>query len=401
VREANHCCRVGVLMVTGAYYPELSGAGLQCRSLVRSLKEHVDFLVFTTTSVERMLPLEDECDDVPVYRVRVEPKSLLSKVRASWRLVTLFITYRHLFSIVHLHGFSKKSILFMALAKLLRKAVVIKLTGVDFDDPITVRRSSRWAYWWYSQSQLFIGVSPQFETLYKMAGLPSQRLVMIPNGVDVNRFRPALIGERQTLRVKFGLPTTGSVVLFVGFFSNDKCPDVLFEAWLRASEGLQEPTTLFFVGATRSTYQEISFPLVERLRRESGLLEGTNRRVVFLESILDVEQVYRCADVFVLPSVREGLPNALLEAMASGLGCVASRLEGVTDSIISDGVNGFLVEPANVDQLTNALQVLLTQSNVVTDVGCHARKTIEMQFNLGDTGRKHLAVYRSLSSGSS
>ncbi len=71
MREANHCCRVGVLMVTGAYYPELSGAGLQCRSLVRSLKEHVDFLVFTTTSVERMLPLEDECDDVPVYRVRV------------------------------------------------------------------------------------------------------------------------------------------------------------------------------------------------------------------------------------------------------------------------------------------------------------------------------------------
>ena len=123
--------------------------------------------------------------------------------------------------------------------------------------------------------------------------------------------------------------------------------------------------------------------------------------MVFLESILDVEQVYRCADVFVLPSVRERLPNALLEAMASGLGCVASRLDGVTDSIISDGVNGFLVEPGNVDQLTNTLQVLLTQPNVATDVGCHARKTIEMQFKLGDTGRKHLAVYRSLSSGSS
>ena len=400
MREENHCRRIGVLMVTGAYYPELSGAGLQCRSLIRSLREHVDFLVFTTTSVQRTLPLVDECDEVPVYRVRVEPKSLLSKIRASWRLLMLFIAYRHLFSIVHLHGFSEKSILFIVLAKLFRKSVVIKLTGVDFDDPIAVRRSSRWAYWWYSQSQLFIGVSPQFETLYKMAGLPSQRLVMIPNGVDVNRFRPALIGERQTLRVKFGLPTTGSVVLFVGFFSNDKCPDVLFEAWLRASEGLQEPTTLFFVGATRSTYQEISFPLVERLRRESGLLEGTNRRVVFLESILDVEQVYRCADVFVLPSVREGLPNALLEAMASGLGCVASRLEGVTDSIIQDGVNGRLVEPTNVEELADVLQNLLAKPNVTTNMGCRARETIEMQFDLGDTGRKHLAVYRSLDSGS-
>ena len=85
----------------------------------------------------------------------------------------------------------------------------------------------------------------------------------------------------------------------MGFFSVDKCPDVLFEAWLRATEGLTTQSTLFFVGATRSTYHEISSPLVERIRRESTLLEGTNRRVVFLESILDVEQVYRCADVFV------------------------------------------------------------------------------------------------------
>ena len=400
MREEHHCCRVGVLMVTGAYYPEVSGAGLQCRSLIRSLKEHVDFLVFTTTSVQRMLPLVDERDDVPVYRVRVEPKSLASKIRAFGRFLTLFITHRHLFSIVHLHGFSQKSILFIALAKLFRKSVVIKLTGVDFDDPIAVRRSGRWAYWWYSQSRLFIGVSPQFEMLYKKAGLPPQRLMMIPNGVDVNRFRPARIDERETLRLKFGLPTTGSVVLFVGFFSGDKCPDVLFEAWLRATEGLQAPTALFFVGATRPTYHEISSPLVERVRRESTLLEGTNRRVVFLESILDVEQVYRCADVFVLPSVREGLPNALLEAMASGLGCVASRLEGVTDSIIQDGVNGRLVEPTNVEELSNVLQVLLTQPDVSTDMGRRARKTIEMQFNLRDTGRKHLAAYRSLDSGS-
>jgi glycosyltransferase involved in cell wall biosynthesis len=224
--------------------------------------------------------------------------------------------------------------------------------------------------------------------------------MMIPNGVDVNRFRPARIDERETLRIKFGLPTTGSVVLFVGYFSGDKCPDVLFEAWLRATEGLQAPTALFFVGATRPTYHEISSPLVERVRRESTLLEGTNRRVVFLESILDVEQVYRCADVFVLPSVREGLPNALLEAMASGLGCVASRLEGVTDSIIQDGVNGRLVEPTNVEELSNVLQVLLAQPNVSTDMGRRARKTIEMQFNLRDTGRKHLAAYRSLDSGS-
>ena len=122
--------------------------------------------------------------------------------------------------------------------------------------------------------------------------------------------------------------------------------------------------------------------------------------MVFLESILDVEQVYKCADVVVLPSVREGLPNALLEAMASGLRCVGARLEGVTDSIIQDGVNGRLVEPTNVEELSNVLQALLAQPNVSTDMRRRARKTIEMQFDLRDTGRKHLAAYRSLDSGS-
>ncbi len=385
-------------MVTGAYFPELSGAGLQCRSLIQVLKESADFMVFTTTA-HQALPESEKIDGVPVFRVSINPRRFASKLAGLWRFTMLFATHRHQFSIVHLHGFSQKSILLIALAAVFGKAVVIKLTGVNFDDPIAIRRRGRWTYWWYSRAALFIGVSPQFRMLYDQAGLPQQRFRMIPNGVDVTRFRPVRIGECEVLRREFGLPTTGLVVLFVGFFSVDKCPDVLFEAWLRATEGLTTQTTLFFVGATRSTYHEISSPLVERIRRESTLLEGTNRRVVFLESILDVEQVYKCADVFVLPSVREGLPNALLEAMASGLRCVASRLEGVTDSIIQDGVNGRLVEPTNVEELSNVLQVLLAQPNVATDMGCRARKTIEIRFNLRDTGQKHLAAYRSLDSG--
>ena len=385
-------------MVTGAYFPELSGAGLQCRSLTQVLKRSADFIVFTTTA-QPSLPAAEDIDGVPVFRVPIKPRRLASKLVGLWRFTMLFTTHRHQFSIVHLHGFSQKSVLFMALAAVFRKAVAIKLTGVNFDDPMAIRRRGRWTYWWYSRAALFIGVSPKFQMLYEQAGLPGQRLTMIPNGVDVTRFRPALVDECETLRRQFGLPTTGQVVLFIGFFSIDKCPDILFDAWLRATEGQTTQSTLFFVGATRSTYHEISSPLVERIRRESALLEGTNRRVVFLESILDVEQVYRCADVFVLPSVREGLPNALLEAMASGLGCVASRLEGVTDTIIQDGVNGRLVEPSNVDELSNVLKVLLAQPNVTTDMGCRARKTIEMRFDLLDTGRKHLAAYRSLESG--
>ena len=78
--------------------------------------------------------------------------------------------------------------------------------------------------------------------------------------------------------------------------------------------------------------------------------------------------------------------------MASGLGCVASRLEGVTDSIIQDRVNGRLVEPTNVEELANVLQELLGQPEVATDMGCRARQTVEMQFNYVRPGRSILLL---------
>ena len=66
-----------VLMVTGAYFPELSGAGLQCRSLTQVLKESADFLIFTTTT-KPTLPEAEEIDGVPVFRVPVNPSRVAS-----------------------------------------------------------------------------------------------------------------------------------------------------------------------------------------------------------------------------------------------------------------------------------------------------------------------------------
>lgn len=389
--------RPGVLIVQGAYYPELSGGGLQSRALVRTLKASVDFLVFTTT-IQPSLPAIDERDGVPVFRVVVTPTRTVSKLAAIWRFTRLFIANRHRFSVVHLHGFSQKSVLFIALAGLFGKSVAVKLTSVGHDDPVTMQRRGRWAYWWYSRARLFIGVSPRMQALYEQAGLPASRFRLIANGVDTGRFRPGSAAERLALRGPLGLPTIGSVVLFVGFFSREKRPEVLFDAWLRATESQPMPTTLCFVGATRSTYYEIDRRLVAHLRRKAQALDGTSRRVVFIESTLEIEKVYRAADLFVLPSIREGLPNALLEAMSSGLGCIASRLDGVTDTMVQDGKNGRLIEPSDTSALVDVLRFLLARPELARDMGRRARATVEERFNLHDTGREHLAAYRSLTS---
>ena len=344
-------------MVTGAYYPEVSGAGVQCRTLVSALKDQVDFSVLTTT-LDHRLPLEDVVDSVAVYRIHVDPTSPFSLVRATLRLVRLFMSLRSRFQIVHLHGFSQKSLLLILLARLFRKKLVLKLTSVGHDDPHSICTNGRLGFWCYSRADMFVGVSPRLQELYHSSGLPRNKFWLIPNGVDVERFRPGDQGERRALRRELGLPEALSLILFVGFFSREKCPDLVFEAWTRMLVEDVPPTGLVFVGATRSRYYEVDPGLAQKIRAAAQHL-GMEKHVIFVEVTHEIEKYYRAANVFVLPSRREGLPNALLEAMATGLPCVASKLQGVTDVVIDHGINGLLVPPGDVAALEEALRFLL------------------------------------------
>lgn len=383
-----------VLMVTGAYFPELSGAGLQCRELVRQLGDAVSCTILTTTA-DPLLPTEDERDGVRVHRVFVNPRSVWSKCVAGLRMTRFVIGARRRFSILHLHGFSQKTMLLVVLGILLRKRIGIKLTSVGHDDPAAMRRRGRVAYWCYSRADLLFGVSARFQTLYAASGLPVDRFRLIPNGVDLGRFTPASLTERRALRAELGLPRELTLILFVGFFSREKCPDVLLDAWLRLPPNDQAQSALLFVGATRSDYYEVDASLAEGMRARASQA-GRSTHVLFVESTVEIEKYHRAADLFVLPSMREGLPNALLEAMACGLGCIASRLEGVTDGLIADGESGVLVPPGDVAALERAISLLLADPGRVATMGAEARRTVERDFSLTETAAAYLAAYQEM-----
>src|SRR4051794_38142015 len=105
-------------MVTGAYFPELSGGGLQCKALVEGLRDQFRFAVLTTSTADT-LPAEDIVDGTPVHRVLIRVSSRRSKVAAAWAMARAFLRLAASIDLVHLHGFSQKSILVIALARLL------------------------------------------------------------------------------------------------------------------------------------------------------------------------------------------------------------------------------------------------------------------------------------------
>jgi glycosyltransferase involved in cell wall biosynthesis len=382
--------RLGVLMVTGAYYPELSGGGLQARAVVQALRSRIDFLVLTT-SIQPELPARADDDGVPVYRILVRVGQRLSEMRAAIKTISFFIRTQHQFDIVNLHGFSRKAVLIYRLARMLRKRFVLTLQTGGHDEPGAARALGRRAFDAYAGADLVISVSPGLTRAYVDGGLPPERVREVSNAVDTNRFRPVSSdSERSALRRALGLPIDRCLVLFVGYFSADKRPSVLYDAWRRLPSTVS--STLVFVGATDSKYKEVDPALAATIRRDAEAA-GHSADVLFVPPTSAIEQYYRACNVYVLPSRREGLPIALLEAMASGLACVASRLPGSTDGIIDTGTNGVLVEVDDAQGFSDAIAQLSANPRAAAQMGAQARATIVERYSIAVTAERWRAAY--------
>lgn len=184
-------------------------------------------------------------------------------------------------------------------------------------------------------------------------GVPPQRLALIYNGVDAERFHPA---QRRIHRAKLrqALGLDGPVALFVGSGFARKGLD-------RAIAGLADAggrATLLVAGAGDSA----------RYRRLAEQ-RGVAARVQFLGPRSDVEALHAAADLFVLPTRYDAFANACLEAMASGLPIATTRENGVAD-LIEEGVNGYLF----ADDFAPAF-ALLEQPDALAEVGSRARQT--------------------------
>lgn len=382
-------------MVIGAYYPELSGGGLPCREIVTRLSDRARFIVLTTTA-DPSLPEDDERDGVPVYRVRVEP-SLWSKMRATFRMASTFWRTRRQFDIVHLHGFSQKSVLMVVLARLCGKRLMITLTSVGHDDPVSMKQRGALTYWAYARAEVFAAVSPRFRAIYETTSLPPSRFRFVPNSVDVDRFSPVDALRRREIRGELGLPLDGPLALFVGFFSREKGPDRAFDAFARISDAVPD-AHLLFIGATRPTYYEIDPALSDEIRHAAAQ-RGLDRRVHFVESTLEIHRYFQAADVYLLTSTREGLPVALIEAMSCGLACIATRLEGITDVLITDGITGTLIAPGDVDGFARALRPLLVDAEARRAMGARAREVIALGFSVDGMVHSYDSIYQTLAGG--
>ncbi|MGE3275485.1 MAG: glycosyltransferase [Vicinamibacterales bacterium] len=211
----------------------------------------------------------------------------------------------------------------------------------------------------YSCAHAVVANSEAAATRLREEGVPAGKVAVVPNGIDCDRFRPRLHAGREPLRR----------VVTVANLRPEKGHDVLVDA----------------AAAVLARHPDASFDLVgagpERERIAARAAErGLGDRVRFLGPRDDIPEVLAAADIFVLPSRTESLPNAVLEAMAAGLPVVASAVGGLVD-VIDDGRSGLLVPADNPPVLADRLVRLMDDASLGARLGEAARREVRDRYS--------------------
>jgi glycosyltransferase involved in cell wall biosynthesis len=204
-------------------------------------------------------------------------------------------------------------------------------------------------------------------------GVPAHKIIKLPYGVDVERFQPT---EKPAAEERFR-------VLFVGRLGVGKGVQYLLEAWRRLSLPRAE---LVLAGPLDRTGEDI-------LRRHSDSF-----RWVGSIPKQEIHRWYADSDVFVFPSLSEGWPLVVGEAMATGLPVVATSVSGI---LVRHGVDGLVVPPADVDALCGAIQFLYDHPTERQQMGAAARDLVQRAYTWQQYRRRLRLVYEALLAGHS
>ena len=246
-----------------------------------------------------------------------------------------------------------------------------------------------WAEGWLARRGVIQQVIAVSEAVRRFCvleqGIPPERVQVIPNGVELDRFA-TVREQRLAKRSELGLEG-GFVILSIARLQPVKGLDDLIGAVALLRERVDRPLLLVVGGGPQKAE-------LERLVAAAGLAG-----LVRLEGeVADPRPYLAAADVFALASTREGLPNALLEAMAAGLPIVATRVGGVPEAV-EDGISGLLVQPGNPEALAEAIVRLWKDPEVRQQLGANASRRVAECFSAETSFRSFRSALEGAPSG--
>ncbi len=233
-----------------------------------------------------------------------------------------------------------------------------------------------------AQGERFICISREIADELQAAGVPPERLVHIPNGVNIARFHPRPPEERAALRRHLGISEESLMTVFSGRLAAEKRVNFLVEVWPRV----------------RRAHPRANLHILGEGDQQERLESITGEGVFFHGYVQNVEEYLAAADLFVLPSIAEGISGAMLEAMSSGLPVLLTRV-GAAPEVVAHGETGWLIPPDDRDALEAALLHLLNDGALRARLGEAARRRVETAYALDVVVEELADVYREILAG--
>jgi glycosyltransferase involved in cell wall biosynthesis/SAM-dependent methyltransferase len=324
--------------------------------------------------------------------VRLHPLALLMlPFYLLGALITLWrVTGQQKTDVIHVHWVLPNGPVAAFVAKIRRIPFIISLHGSDIFLAHKNRLFGYVAHWVFIQAAAVTACSPELKKRALELGAP-ESIQLLAWGADPLIFKPA--DNRKELRQKLGWGD-GVVINTLGRMVYKKGFDILLKALPFVLD--KHPTTKIIIGGDG--------PILRELKELAGHL-GIAGSVQFMGRVSwnDVPDFLSAANIFVLPSVRDpsgnldGLPTVLLEAMGCGSAIIASDIGGVSLAI-HDKENGLLVKPGSVQELSQALLILLEDLTLCGELGSAARRRVVDDLNWDNVVRKiEQMLYSSIS----
>lgn len=303
----------------------------------------------------------------------------------NWKTIRTFIRQQRI-DLVHAHGTRAASNVFWAAEKL-ALPLIYTVHGWSFhdDQPYLVRQiRAAGERLLIRKASTTISVSASNQQTGKWL-MPDFDSVVINNGIDTRRFDPAR--SFPDIRAELGIDPTAVLIVFVARFTHQKQPLVLLNAFAQLAKDIPN-VHLLMVGDGEQKSEALA--MLNQL--------PCRNQITLVPFRQDVPAVLAAADIYILPSLWEGLSIALLEAMSMGKAIIASKTDG-TIELLADGENGLLID---LDQLTSQLKMALER--LVADpalrlaLGQAARRTVTSGYDAVTMTRDVEYIYRQLSS---
>ena len=373
-------------MVIFLFHPVVGGAERQAKKLAMKLMEK-GIQVSVVAGRLRGFKKFEYLDGIPVYRIFclwwIKGLRRIGSYIYMLFLFFFLISMRREYDIIHCPNTSHATFVCVLIGKIMNKKIITKIGSEDCLD-VNLRK-----LFYFGSTMINIirkGVdkaiaidASTFRTFEKEGFLEAQ-IIKIPNGVDL----PQILNSNELSKNKLGITDYDNIVTCVSRFRPEKGHEVLLKAWQEVLK--KKPNSILLLIGDGET-------LIERKQNAENL--GIIDRIRFIGKVYNVQDYLFVSNVFVLASRKEGLSNALLEALATGLPCIASNVGGNME-LIKHGINGLIFESGNSKQLAECVLRLLDDKELSQELGGNARLAMLEGFSLNNTADCYIKLYQAI-----